>query len=462
VRVGNLGRLVRQSLRRHSGTYLLSAVGVVAGIAAFVFFVALSQGVREVVLGKIYPVDRLEMVARTYDVGPLQLGGVGSSLAAKLDAAAIEKLTAIPGVRGAYPKQRLAFKAMGWMGGDLFGKDIKFELFADGIDPSLVSREPLLYEGFSARSVRREQEGPKCNPRDPDACTAPETCLADTKRCAPPIPVLVSAHLLEMYNGSAVRAFGVPRLSRDTLTGLTGTLQFGRSFAGREAGKPVIRRKATIIGLSDKAILFGATMPIEYVRHYNEIYRGEAGAGEYDSVVLQLQSAEAVGPVVAAASELGFDLDERSEDARRAGLLITIMTLALSLISLTIVGIAAVHVAHAFFMVVLERRRELGLLRAIGAASADVRNLVLVESSVVGLVSGVVGVGVARLAAMGLDLMAGHFLPHFPFRPDTFFSFPTWLYGAGVGFAVLFCVAGAFLPAARAARIEPARALAGS
>lgn len=462
MRLSNLGHLARQSLRRHARTYLLSAVGIVAGIAAFVFFVALSQGVRDVVLGRVFPVDRLEVVPRTYDVGPLQLGGVGSALAAKLDDASVARLAAIPGVIAAYPKQRLAFKAMGWMGGDLFGKDIKFELFADGIDPSLLADEPELYEGFSASSVRQEEEGRPCDPRAADACAAPETCLADTRRCAPPIPVLVSAHLLEMYNGSAVRAFGVPRLSRDTLTGLTGTLQFGRSFAGIEAGRPVLRRRAKVVGLSDKAILFGATLPIEYVRRYNRIYRGELGAGEFDSVVMRLSSAEDVGDVATAAGELGFDLHERSEDARRAGLLITIMTLALSLVSLTIVGIAAVHVAHAFFMVILERRRELGLLRAVGAASTDVRSLVLLESAVVGLLAGVAGVALARLAALGLDLLAERLLPPFPFRPDTFFSFPAWLYPAGVCFAVLFCVAGAFLPSRRAARLEPARALAGS
>ncbi len=456
---GSLVRLATQSLRRHSRTYVLSAVGVVAGIAAFVFFVALTGGVREVVLGRIFPVDRLEVVPRTFDVGPLQLGGVGSSLAAKMDDGAVRRLGAIPGVAAAFPKQRLAFKAMGWMGGDLFGRDLRFEVFGDGIDPALLVREPEAQALFAAASVREEEEGPPCNPKQKGSCPEDRTCLADTRRCARPIPVVVSAHLLEMYNGSAVRAFGVPRVSPETLVGITGTLQFGRSFAGREPGKPVLRRKARIVGISDKAILFGATMPIEYVRRYNAIYRGDEGAREYDSAVLQLRSAEDVGPVIAAAEDLGFDLDERSEDARRAGLLITIMALALTLISLAVVGIAAIHVAHAFFMVVLERRREIGLLRAVGAASVDVRRLVLLESSAVGLLSGVAGVVLARGAALALDLAAGHLLPDFPYRPETYFAFPPWLYAAGVGFAIVFCVGGAWLPASRAARVEPARAL---
>ena len=50
MRTGSLLDLVAQSLRRHGRTYLLSAIGIVAGVCAFTFFVGLTQGVRAVVL----------------------------------------------------------------------------------------------------------------------------------------------------------------------------------------------------------------------------------------------------------------------------------------------------------------------------------------------------------------------------------------------------------------------------
>jgi ABC-type antimicrobial peptide transport system permease subunit len=444
----------------------LSAVGVAAGIAAFVFFVALSQGVRGVVLGKIFPVDRLEVVPRTFDLGPLKIGGAGSSLGRRLDDSAVRLLAGLPGVSGAWPKQNLSFKAMGWAGDDLFGRSVKFEFFGDGIDPSLLTDEPSARAAFEAASVTEETEGPACNPKADKvaitaACGPDRYCVADTRRCARPVPVIVSAHLLEMYNGSAVRAFNTPKLSPDTLLGLNATLQFGRSFAGREACKPVLQRKVKVVGISDKAILFGATMPLEYVRRYNMIYKGPDTSGEFDSVVLKSWAPDDLGRIAEAASAEGFDLNERSQDARRAGWLLTIMTLSLTLISLAIVGIAAVHVAHGFFMVVMERKKELGLLRAVGATQADVRRLVMTEAIAVGLVSGVAGVAMALVASVALDRAAVTFLPDFPFRPDTYFAYPPSLLAAGVGLSVLFCVLGAAIPARKAARMPPAQALLG-
>ena len=56
------------------------------------------------------------------------------------------------------------------------------------------------------------------------------------------------------------------------------------------------------------------------------------------------------------------------------------------------------------------------------------------------------------------DLVAAQ-LPDFPYKPDTFFAFPTWVWLAAVAVAVLFCLTGAFFPANAAARQEPAAAL---
>jgi len=53
-------------------------------------------------------------------------------------------------------------------------------------------------------------------------------------------------------------------------------------------------------------------------------------------------------------------------------------------------------------------------------------------------------------------------LPDFPFKPASFFLFPWWLGALGLGFAALFAVVGAFGPARRAAKVEPAAALQGS
>ena len=51
-------------------------------------------------------------------------------------------------------------------------------------------------------------------------------------------------------------------------------------------------------------------------------------------------------------------------------------------------------------------------------------------------------------------------IPRFPFKPALWFEFKTWIWGSALGFSTLFCILGGYLPARRAAKMEPAQALA--
>ena len=139
MRLGKLGRIVGVNLRSNAVHFLLASIGVVVGIAAFAFFLALGAGVRSVVLGKIFPLDQLEVVAKTMslDLGPLSLGMASDVL----DDSSADKLRAIPGVRGVYPKMKLTVPAIAVGGKALIGNDLRTELIVDGIDPALVADE---------------------------------------------------------------------------------------------------------------------------------------------------------------------------------------------------------------------------------------------------------------------------------------------------------------------------------
>jgi len=84
---------------------------------------------------------------------------------------------------------------------------------------------------------------------------------------------------------------------------------------------------------------------------------------------------------------------------------------------------------------------------------------VLAEAGFIGLFGGALG----NLAAWGLSLVANAlsdtYLAGVPFRPDDLFVFSPTLVGGSIAFALLFCLLGAFFPADRAARLEPAEVL---
>jgi ABC-type antimicrobial peptide transport system permease subunit len=142
--------------------------------------------------------------------------------------------------------------------------------------------------------------------------------------------------------------------------------------------------------------------------------------------------------------------------------LITGVMALLSLVAGVILLVSASNIAYTFRVLVEERRVEIALYRAVGAAGSDMRSWMMGLALAVGVVGGAAGLVVARLLAVVADWAAARSLPDFPFKPATFFEFPWWLSAGGLAFAALFAALGAFGPARRAARIEPAAALAGS
>jgi len=169
-----------------------------------------------------------------------------------------------------------------------------------------------------------------------------------------------------------------------------------------------------------------------------------------------------LGPAQEAVASLGFDIDlgERRM-AESVGLAVTLVTLGFTLISLLIVCIAAVNIAHTFFMIIYERRRELGLLRALGASRSDVRTMILGEALLIGLTGGVLGLLVGVGACLASDAILVGVLPDFPFKPESFFAYRWWLFAGAIACAVVFCWLGALLPSRRAARMDPVAALTG-
>jgi putative ABC transport system permease protein len=114
-------------------------------------------------------------------------------------------------------------------------------------------------------------------------------------------------------------------------------------------------------------------------------------------------------------------------------------------ISLLVGGIGILAV---MLISVRERRREIGLRRAIGALRRDIRNQFLVEASILGGAGGIVGVALGVSIALGVAAL-GYW--------ESVISWPaaTIAFGFSVSLGVVFGI----YPAMRAARLEPIQAL---
>jgi hypothetical protein len=180
----------------------------------------------------------------------------------------------------------------------------------------------------------------------------------------------------------------------------------------------------------------------------------------YDSAIVRVNDPVALTAVRNRLKELGFgsfSIVDQLEQFRTVFLIIDSVLGLLGGISLLV---ASFGIANTMIMSILERTREIGIMKAIGAEDREIKLIFFVEAAVLGLVGGVIGV----LAAWGIDAIANRLAYRFVLKPQgasfvDFFSLPLWLTAGAILFALVVSILAALYPAARAARIDPVRAL---
>ncbi len=453
-------RLVSWELRRSRGALATASFGILAGTAALAFFLALGLQVRAVLLGQVFPLDRVELEpAAKPEPGLLTLLVGGGRTPAGVRQESVDRLARVPGVTGVYPKLRFAFPSGAFGGAELIGREIgTHEMLAEGIDAALVAGD---VQGFSF-------EDPLKTPGK--ACTGDEGCEAGRYCeqpsgapegvCSDPVPVVVSPYLVELFNKGLAPAHGLPPVGMTLIQkakGITFRFQLGASMMGRARQGAMRSAKARVVGISANAMDLGATVPIEVVRRWNREFHGAEAAASYSSVVVRVGRPDEVAEVLRRAAEEG--LVPKDNRARDVSVLISGVMGLLSLVAGVMLAVASSSIAYTFRVLVNERRTEIGLYRSLGATPGDVAGWWLAVAAVVGVLGGGAGVAVARGVALGGDWLAREKLPDFPFKPASFFQFPWWMVVGAALFGAGFALLGALAGVRRAAAMDPARAL---
>jgi putative ABC transport system permease protein len=110
-------------------------------------------------------------------------------------------------------------------------------------------------------------------------------------------------------------------------------------------------------------------------------------------------------------------------------------------------------------MAILERRREIGIMKAIGASDGDVKKLFFAEAGAMGILGGIVGVGLGWAIGQVINIGTNVYLKRQSLPPEHFWAVPWWLVGGAIAFAFVVSLASGLYPAGRAARLDPVQAL---
>jgi len=147
------------------------------------------------------------------------------------------------------------------------------------------------------------------------------------------------------------------------------------------------------------------------------------------------------------------DVTVISQDAlsESFGSILSVMTVALAAIASVSLAVAGVGIMNVMLVSVTERRKEIGLLKALGAGEGQILAVFLTEAVVLAMAGGALGMGVG-FAAVAVFVQL---VPGFPAAP------PLWAIVAAVVLSVVVGVGFGVVPARRATRLDPISALAG-
>lgn len=142
---------------------------------------------------------------------------------------------------------------------------------------------------------------------------------------------------------------------------------------------------------------------------------------------------------------------------------VTMIAAGLNLFAMIALFVAGIGITNTLVTSVVERTKEIGILRAVGATRAQIMGLFLAEGAFIGLVGSLLGLAMARGLAVPADGWVRQVIEQVAegetLVTPTVFVFPWWLWVGAVAFAVLVTTTAAYYPARRAAGIHPIEAL---
>jgi putative ABC transport system permease protein len=179
----------------------------------------------------------------------------------------------------------------------------------------------------------------------------------------------------------------------------------------------------------------------------------------YESLTVRVTGASQVQEAENAIKTMGFAAYSLLDATRSLRLVFAVFDLLLGIFGSLALIVASLGIINTLVMAILERRREIGVLKALGAADSDVQRLFFVEAGAMGLVGGLFGVVLGWLIGLGINLGTKIYLTRQNLPPVSVASVPPWMIAAAVAFSIGVSLAAGIYPASRAAKLNPIEAL---
>lgn len=194
-------------------------------------------------------------------------------------------------------------------------------------------------------------------------------------------------------------------------------------------------------------------------RHFTLITESYLDNNGYGGLIAKVDNSKNASAAATEIKKFGVGAADAESSIKEQLAVFNILGAVLGGIGGIALAVAAIGVVNTMVMAILERTREIGVMRAVGAKRSTVRGLFTIEASLLGFWGGVIGVAVG----FGLTRIANIFinkqLASQSLRAHDIIGLPIWLILAVIGIATLIGMLAGLYPAARAAKLDPVEAL---
>jgi ABC-type antimicrobial peptide transport system permease subunit len=190
-----------------------------------------------------------------------------------------------------------------------------------------------------------------------------------------------------------------------------------------------------------------------------EIARAASDQPTYSSIGVRVKNPAQIQLVEDAIKNMGFNTFSILDASRGLKQLFGVLFAFLGIFGSLALIVASIGIVNTLVMAILERRREIGIMKAIGASDGDVRKLFFAEAGAMGILGGIVGVALGWSIGQVINVGTNVYLKRQSIPPEHFWAVPWWLVAAAIGFAFIVSLVSGLYPAGRAARLDPVQAL---
>jgi putative ABC transport system permease protein len=439
----DLVSLVFYNLGRRKGRVVLTAIGVVIGTAAVVILVSLAVGLQQNATDQLWGINDLSSI-EVYPGAPSEKsaaggvmvmsggggGGGGSSDGMKyLTPTAIESIKAIPGVKNVIIEDYLA------NGMDLvFGKLHSYGSVMGVNINDLADMQLTVSEGSTQL----------------DRGTA-----------------IVGSWIKQNFYDPQARPNDPPLEPPDLMGQQVKMIIYKYTEDGQMIQKTVTLRIVGVLaetrGMEDSTIF----MRLDDVTSYNEWSRGtriNRNKEGYSMLLVKANDVKSVIDISQAINDLGYQAYTPQSTVQSINSFFLVLQVVFGGVGAIALLVAAIGIANTMTMAILERTREIGIMKAIGAKNKDILSIFLGEAAGIGLVGGIGGVVIGWVASKLLNVIA---LSYFASQASSGMgssismatSTPAWLMLFALLFSIVVGLLSGLVPAIQAASLIPVNAL---